>query len=255
MNSGACEQIEEWPTRDGIAENAEQRFADALRSRPEFIVNNGFKDEAFGLTPELLSFMTVDKWADEGGRRDMMTDPTFDVHDRIIGIQSSALTMIMNPTTLKRVYDNEFRTPADQDALTLPEVMDTLTNAIWSEFKGNDGGGSYTARKPKISSLRRNLQREYVDRLIDLSMPNAVPGAAGKPVSNLAFAQLKTIRDWAGKGGTSFDAYTTAHLSELARRIDKAMDAQYIYNVGDMGGGGFGGGFFFGETSTGSEHR
>ncbi|MGE3106756.1 MAG: zinc-dependent metalloprotease [Phycisphaerales bacterium] len=214
------------------------------RAALEFVVNNAFKDEAFGLTPELLQYMTVDKWSDAGGMRDLMSDPTWEVHDRIIGIQASALTMIMNPTTLKRVYDNEFRIPADQDALTLPEVMDTMTTAIWSEFKNGDSSGSYTPRKPKVSSLRRNLQREYVDRLIDLSLPNAVPGAAGKPISNLAIAQLKTIKGYASANGAGYDAYTKSHLAELATRIDKALDAQYIYNNNSAGGGGQFGGFF-----------
>ncbi len=224
------------------------------RAALEFVVNNAFKDEAFGLTPELLSYMTVDKWSDAGGMRDIMADPTWEVHDRIIGIQASALTMIMNPTTLKRVYDNEFRVPADQDALTLPEVMETMTNAIWTEFKSGDTSGSYTTRKPKVSSLRRNLQREYVDRLIDLSLPDAVPGAAGKPISNLAIAQLQTVRGWAGKAGAAYDAYTAAHLNELTKRIDKALDAQYIYNAGSMGGG-FPGGMFFGQPTPGTGYE
>lgn len=224
------------------------------RAALEFIVNNAFKDEAFGLTPELLSFMTVDKWADEGGMRDMMAEPTWEVHDRVMGIQASALTMVMNPTTLKRVFDSEFRVPADQDALTLPEVMDTMTNSIWTEFKAGDTNGSFTARKPKVSSLRRNLQREYVERLIDLAMPGGVPGAAGKPVSNLALAQLKQIRGYAGGGGAGWDAYTKAHLDELAKRIDKAIDAQYIYNVGSMGGG-FGGGYFFRQPGVSTEQK
>lgn len=224
------------------------------RAALEFIVNNAFKDEAFGLTPELLSFMTVDKWADEGGMRDLSAEPTWEVHDRVMGIQASALTMIMNPTTLKRVYDSEFRVASDQDALTLPEVMETMTNAIWTEFKAGDKSGSFTARKPKVSSLRRNLQREYVERLIDLAMPGGVPGAAGKPVSNLALAQLKLIRGWAGEVGAGYDAYTKAHLDELAKRIDKAVDAQYIYNVGSLGGG-FGGGMFFRQPGTTAEQK
>ncbi len=41
MNASACKQIEEGPTWDGVAEDAEQRFPDPLGSRPEFVVNDG----------------------------------------------------------------------------------------------------------------------------------------------------------------------------------------------------------------------
>jgi hypothetical protein len=34
------------------------------------------------------------------------------------------------------------------------------------------------------------------------------------------------------------DAYTKAHLTEAGLRIAKALDADYIYNAGDFGGGG-----------------
>ena len=70
--------------------------------------------------------MTVDKWMDgDGARSALNNEPTWPVHDRIAGIQAAALTMLMNPTTLRRVYDNECRIPTDQDALTLPELLDS----------------------------------------------------------------------------------------------------------------------------------
>ena len=65
--------------------------------------------------------------------------------------QASALTSLMNPTTLRRVYDNEFRTPADQDSLTLPELLSTVANAVWSELDVK-AEGQYSARKPLIST-------------------------------------------------------------------------------------------------------
>ena len=51
--------------------------------------------------------------------------------------------------------------------------------AIWSELD-KAPSRTYTARKPMISSLRRNLQHEHVERLIDLSLPNRGFGAAAK---------------------------------------------------------------------------
>jgi hypothetical protein len=219
-----------------VVEVAKQR--DALR----WCIDNAFYDEAYGLTPELLAKMTVDKWWDDGG--DVMGDPTWPVHDRIMGIQASVLTMLMNPSRLQRVLDNETYTPAAQDALTIPEVMDTINAAVWGELD-KAGEKKYSAREPMASSLRRNLQREHLERLIDLSMSQGY-NAAFKPISNIATSQLRALSARIGKVSESgnVDPYTTAHLAEAKLRIDKALDAQYIYNAGSIGG--FGGGAFFG---------
>jgi len=184
--------------------------------------------------------------------RQIFQDPTWPVHDRIMGIQASALSMILNPTTLKRVFDNEFVIDAGEDALTLPELMDTVAAAAWSELDSSPEH-KYTNREPMISSLRRNLQREHLERMIDLSFEGGSGGATFKPVASLATAKLRELSTkiesaLEGRGKSRFDAYTLAHLSEAKIRIDKALDAHYVYNTGDFGGsfGGFGG--FFGTN-------
>jgi hypothetical protein len=225
----------------------EQR--DALR----WIIDNSFFDESYGLTPEILQKMTVQKWLDDGGISEAMQDATWPIHDRIAGIQSSVLTMIMNPTTLQRVFDNEYRTPADQDALTLPELLDTITTSVWSELD-KAPSGKFTARKPMISSLRRNLQHAYVERMIDLTFPGAGSGEAYKPVSNLAMFKLRQLKDKiAGivddkSASTKLDPYTLAHLSEAKVRIEKALDASYVYDAANVGGGISS--FMFGHTAA-----
>lgn len=215
--------------------------AGTQRAALQFVIENAFRDDAYGLTPDLLKYLTVDKWWDAGGERDIFEDPTWPIHDRIMGIQAATLTQLMNPTTLKRVYDNEFRIPADQDMFTLAELMNTVTNAIWSEVD-NRPSKNFSARQPMVASLRRNLQREHLERLIDLASPGGIDGAASKPISNLALAKLREIRakikpilDGDLK---RMDDYTSSHLQEAALRIDKVLDAQYIYNTDKMGNGG-----------------
>ncbi len=207
------------------------------RAALRFCIDNAFNDEAFGLTPELLAHMTIDKWWDAGGFGDIFEDPTWPVHDRVLGIQASVLTQLMNPTTLSRVYDNEFRIPSGEDALTLPEVFATVSDSIWSELDTAPDRRA-SAREPMISSLRRNLQTEHLERLIDLTMPDMFSGASAKPLSNLAVANLRSIeKKIEGVKLDSTDPYTSAHLDEAKTRIAKALDAQYIYNAEEVGGG------------------
>ncbi len=214
--------------------------AEKQRRAMNFVIENTFRDEAFGLTPDLLRKMTVDKWWDAGGFTSIFEDPTWPVHDRIAGIQAVALTMMLNPTTLNRVLDNEYVIPGDEDALTLPEVMFGVSDAIWSELDQRPGT-TYTARHSMISSLRRNLQREHLDRMIDLALPNPGFGPASKPISNLSVAYLRQLSEKMQhvqeRYESKLDPYTRAHLGECQVRIDKALDAQYIYNTNDINAG------------------
>src|SRR5690606_12538401 len=109
---------------------------------------------------------------------------TWPVHDRVMGLQASSLTLLMNPKTLRRVYDNEVVIPSDQDALTLAELMIDIRESIWKELATNPEK-EYSPRDPMISSLRRNLQKEHLNRLIDLAMPGAGNTAAFKPIADL----------------------------------------------------------------------
>ncbi|MHC4947829.1 MAG: zinc-dependent metalloprotease [Planctomycetota bacterium] len=190
-----------------------------------FLVDNAFNEDVFALTPELLAHMTVDKWSDRS--RGDRGESAWPVHDRIMGVQASVLTMVLNPTTLRRVHDNELRTPADGDALTLPEVFRTLNTAVFAELEAEGRGAAFTDRRPMISSLRRNLQSAMADRLIALAGDvSRMP----RPVRTLARQHLRDLRDLldARLEGGEMDAYTQAHLADLRERIGKALDAVYV---------------------------
>ena len=197
-----------------------------------FVITNSFNDEAFGLTPELLSKMTVDKWWDEGYRA-IFADPTWNVHDSVLGVQASVLTQILNPTTLRHIYDNEIHVEAGEDAVTLPEVLDAVVDAAFTELD-KPVRDRFTTRQPMISSMRRNLQRETIERMIDLTMPGNIRGAASKPIATLSAYKLRELQDRIDstlkKADSKIDPYTVAHLTDASLRINKALDADYIYN-------------------------
>ncbi len=222
--------------------------AKTQRDALDFCIQNAFFEESFGLTPELVRHLTVQKWGDSSDWRTSYDDSTWPLHDRVAGIQASVMTMLMNPTTLRRVYDNEALVDPSEDAFTLPELMGTVFDNVWTELKEKDTSLASTVRSPMISSLRRNLQREHVERLIDLSL-DSDGRAAQKAITNLATHQLRKLHKLLGnvlENGAKLDAYTEAHFSEASLRIGKALDAQFIYNTDAMGGGGISI-LFFGE--------
>ncbi|MAB83791.1 MAG: hypothetical protein CMJ24_10220 [Phycisphaerae bacterium] len=213
--------------------------ADQQRRALQVVLDNTMYDDAFGLSPELLRHMTVDRWFD--GSSMSFSDETWPVHARISGIQASALSQLLNPTTMNRIHDNEFRAMEDEDVLTIPEVLDTVHEAVWAEIY-EDLDEEYDARNPYISSLRRNLQREYLERLVEMSMPDNGFGSASNPVQNLSRQRLKdldkAIRTWRTANRENTDPYTLAHLGDINDLLMRIDNSQYIYNSNEMGGGG-----------------
>lgn len=202
------------------------------RDALQFVINNSFRDDAFGLNEDLLKRMSVDLWLE--GDTIILDDATWPIHDRIMGIQASVLSNIMYPDTLRKIYDNEFLVPSDEDALTLPELLDAISKEIWSELETRTGI-VHNDRKPMISSLRRNLQRTYIDLMIDLTRSDYQSTSAYKPIGNLAMLKLSELKEDIQKVLDSeqgnIDSYTKSHLTDAVKQIQKALDANYIYKV------------------------
>ncbi|MHC5026046.1 MAG: zinc-dependent metalloprotease [Planctomycetota bacterium] len=192
------------------------------------IIENTFHDDAYGLTPEIMRHMGLEYWFDPAAMDELMEDPAIDAHDMIGGIQATALTLIMNPATLRRVYDNEYRAQGSDDILTLSEVVNTVTGSIWNECGSDES--EYSAASPMVSSFRRNLQREHVARLIDLALLDDVPSPSFRTISALATQELRRIDSLAEGVITkkSLDDYSAAHLADVRTRIGKALDAAYV---------------------------
>jgi hypothetical protein len=204
---GARAPIEDVPA-------SQQRRALAL------IIDNSFEDEAFGLTPELIRHLGKEYWWDPAGMNELMADPSFTVHDLVGGVQAAALTMVMNPTTLRRVYDIEYRAADGEDTLTLAELMTTVTDAAWRELSGTGG---------EVSSFRRNLQREHVDRLVSLALADDATSPSMRTISTLAKRELRRVDAMARRGlSADADPYTAAHLEDVRARIARAMEAAYV---------------------------
>ncbi len=208
--------------------------ADKQRAALKYVLENGMRDDAYGLTPEVITHLSADNWSDRWG--DWMADPAFPIHDRVNGMMASSLTMVMNPTTLKNVYDNEFRVSSDQDTITLPEVMDAVVGEVFSEI-AEAPKQTYTERQPMISSFRRNLQLNLIDRLIDFTRPGTMSGASAAPVRSLSVEHLENLKtriDKALESNGKLDDYTRSHLSSASSRIERALEAVYIYNTDDL---------------------
>lgn len=199
---------------------------DKQREALQFVTERAFSDKAFQFSPELLNSLAADRW-DHWGTRTSEQSIEYPLHRIVLQTQTRLLDRLYDPRTLTRVLDNERRCP-DDNCLTLPDVFNTTTSAIWSELDLKELPQGASNRSPVISSFRRGLQREHVKALIRilLNPPDGMPEDA----RTLAWAKLRKLEGDISQFLTRFpnvDEYTQAHLTESATRIKKALEAAY----------------------------
>jgi hypothetical protein len=128
------------------------------------------------------------------------------VHDMLLGAQKNVLDHLMHPNVVRRITD----TATFGNTYTLDKMMRDLTNAIFEEdIKGD------------INSYRRNLQVEYVERLIKGA---GLDGSS--PYDNnakaVALYELKRVEDMAdnSRGNNA----SKIHKQFIENMIERALD-------------------------------
>ena len=184
-----------------------------------------FGERSYQFPAELYNYLGHSNWRHWGTTIPTRVD--YPVHEVILLWQDRVLGRLLSSLTLSRLVDSELKVPEDEEPFTAAELLSRLTGAIFSETERLRGGkGKYTSRKPAIGSLRRSLQRRYLQRLADLAMGNT---AAPEDCRSVAYAELEALekrikRVLAGKA--RLDTYSRAHLSETATWIRKVLDAR-----------------------------
>lgn len=200
------------------------------------VADEVFSDEPFSIPPALYNKLAPSKWSHWG--TDYVYRSDYEVHDVILRLQDRVLSQLMSSLTMTRLHDNELKTPAEEDALTVAELIEKLTDAIFAEvvsYDADNDEGEYTNRKPMISSLRRNLQRAYLGRLAQLALGRS---SAPEDCQTLAYAELGDLKeqiDLLLEDEPELDRYSSAHLREASDRIEKALETDRLF---EQDGGG-----------------
>ena len=106
----------------------------------------------------------------------------------------------------------------------LPELFATLTQTIWAEV-GAGMRGKSGARN--ISSVRRDLQRQYLNTLVRMAV-NPAPGTPedARALARVTLSELGTDMSRASASAkVELDPYTRAHLIDSRERITQALNA------------------------------
>ena len=176
-----------------------------------------FAEDALKFPPELLNKLVPSRWLHWGtniqiGRLD------YPIHDLVLLVQTAVLRDLLASDRLTRIKDLELKSETGK-SLTLPELFDTLQTGIWSEVLQPKG-------KLKISSLRRGLQREYLNVLMGMVLRKE---STPEDARTLAWYKLKQLNNQL-KRVNSEDEYTQAFLLETRDRIEKTLNAPLVGN-------------------------
>jgi Met-zincin/Domain of unknown function (DUF5117) len=193
--------------------------APVQREALDLLLKNVLSADAITLSPALQRKLAPD--FQERGEVGGSTD--FNPEDLFSGLQRSLLGFLMSDGLSSRLMDNATKIervaakPNQGNTLGVGELHGRLTAAVWSEL------GS----KGDIAPIRRDLQREHVNRLaMVLLRPSLASRADIRSVTRQQALQLLARIRSAPRAGLSVESQ--AHLSDSVETLQLALDAKMV---------------------------
>lgn len=208
-------------------ENAKAPFevvtAEKQREALEMLEEQVFSDKPFSFPPDLYNHLAATRWNHWGLPDQERLD--YPVHEVILMWQDRIIDQLLSPLTLSRLHDSELKVAEDVDAFTTAELLERLTNVVFAEVDSMEAG-EYDNKNAAISSLRRNLQRRYLEHLATLALGNNSAPEDCQTVASLQLELLADKIDEVVESDIELDTYTMAHLIDTSRRIGQVLDAR-----------------------------
>jgi hypothetical protein len=188
-----------------------QRQKRALRLLNTYV----FAQNAFSFPKANLAKLTFNPNATDN--EESATSRQFNMRDSFATFQRSTLNRLFAPAVLNRIANNEFRATSPNQTLTMASLFQSVGDNVWSEL----GNGS------EISDLRRQLQREHLNMLVNMVLQKS--STTPDDAKTLAYEQLRSLKGRiAAAQPTAKGQYGKAHLNESLLRIQRTLDAPVI---------------------------
>jgi hypothetical protein len=187
---------------------------DKQRSALKLLADAVFSIDSFRFSPEFMQRMGIDYLMFDGPN----TDPNFSLSARVLSLQAGALGQLMSDPVASRLLDSESKVAARDEAFRLSELYATLHATIWSELKSGQD----------IPLIRRNLQREHINRIAAaLLRPSATVPADARALLRAEAAALR-IEIAAAQNRAAISKEARAHLAQAAITLDEALKAPVV---------------------------
>jgi hypothetical protein len=187
-----------------------------------FVERHLYQDEFFSASPEVLNHLAASRWRHSGTWVSYSVD--FPMHGFISFLQWWNLFDRLFPPALRRIHDAELKTAAT-DKFTVAEYLQRIQSACWSDAAVQRAqSGTWTDASPFLSSIRRSLQREY----LNLAEPlvRIQPGLLLSPdLHAMVQHSLRRLADQLGQTLSTgkLDFASAAHVASSKSRIDRML--------------------------------
>jgi hypothetical protein len=215
------------------------------REALKLLVDRILSDKAFHFSPGLLRKLMTESWQDSGFY--FYLDSDYPIYRLILSLQEIVLDHCLDSSVLQRIQNQEMQCEPGSDPLKIAEVFRALSDGVFTELAAPPANGSPSPFT--ISTVRRNLQREYIKRLSTMVLGPRNDYFSGRmayiifygartsapaDAKNLARLHLEEIGQkidkLLGQQGVKIDDTTLAHLKEIRFRIDKVLKANLNAN-------------------------
>ena len=184
----------------------------------KFITDAILADKAFQFSPALLRRLGTEHWTHWGTNGIFGTGVDISLLERVLGIQKIVLGHCLSASTLARLQNQQLQADPSTNPLAMDEVFRSLSDGIWSDLDHLTSSTDGKKTKFALSTIRRNLQREYLRRLSGMVIGNS-PTSYGDSYSYVVFVR-------GGRSALPADARALArmHLNEISTRISKVVE-------------------------------
>jgi hypothetical protein len=217
------------------------------RASLAFLVENLLGDKSFQFSPALLRKLSKEHWDMGVGSSGYGMYGESSVNDRVLAIQKIALSHCLSGSVLTRVQNQELQSEPNSKPLAIAEVFRSLSDGVFAELNAPVAADG----KPHsltCSTIRRNLQREYLRKLSTIVLgqgrspyADAFPfimfgGGASYPADARALARLHLkelgakITKILNSKDFQLDDTCRAHFDDLANKIETVLDADINVN-------------------------
>ena len=165
------------------------------------LVKYGFSPSAFNFPKEVYNYIQQQRRGfNHFGKTE---DPK--IHNRVLRMQTRILSFLMDKNVLQRITDSELY----GNKYALSEMMTDLTNGIFQ-----------ADLRSSVSTVRQNLQIEYVKRLAKIANSKSPYDNISRAMAHYELNRIQQMQQSASKS----DVATKAHRAYLVHQIEVALD-------------------------------
>ncbi|MDR2171975.1 MAG: zinc-dependent metalloprotease [Planctomycetaceae bacterium] len=202
--------------------------AKTQRETVDYLCKTVFAPGSFSIPPDLYNKFGGEVWL-EGRIRD---ESNINIQDLFLNSRLEILTTLIDPDTLTRINDAQFRVSGKEDVYTVEELFDSLVKSVYKELD-TIGKGNFTNKKPAVDIQQRDLQNVFLIALslytlkdLDNKIDSSVQAIARNKLNELA-NKIKTVLD----GEAKLDAGSRLHLENLQSKINKILQSVISTNL------------------------